>query len=204
MRGAAFAARSNARVGYDALMDEGQTDAVVGNANATRPGGITGRGFMPGRSGNPKGSTHRQKGLAALVRRSTKQGKELVGFMVDVARGKFIKISVTTLAGTVVEVERRATVRDRMEAVAWLADRGWGKAKEVIQLEGERIAAPVQIVILGDGGDPLARPERPPARRVIEARALPPSPEPRRAEPPPARPAQAESGGEVGFTMEPE
>ena len=180
------------------LVDEGQADTT---ARSAKPA-LVGRPWRPGQSGNPSGANRRQKGLATLIRRSTKQGKELVDFVLDVARGKPIKTSVLTLAGIVVDVERRSTIRDRLEAVAWLADRGWGRAKEVIQLEGEGLRAPVQIVILGEGGDPLARPEQPQARRVIEARALSASPDPDRPETPPKRSAGEPPDGEIGFTME--
>jgi hypothetical protein len=67
--------------------------------------------FQPGRSGNPGG---RPAGLAALVRAETAiggvEGAELVAFMLSVLRGK-----------------RKAPLRLRMEAAAWLADRGFGK-----------------------------------------------------------------------------
>jgi hypothetical protein len=36
----------------------------------------------------------------------------------------------------------RPTLDQRMQAAAWLADRGWGKAKETIELTGE--ASPAQ------------------------------------------------------------
>ena len=72
----------------------------------------TGR-FVPGVSGNPTG---RPKGLAALVQAETRDGAELVAFMVRVLRDP-----------------RQATVL-RMQAAQWLADRGFGKA--VVQLEG--------------------------------------------------------------------
>jgi len=177
----------------------GDRDSVVGNEPDTgkrQLGGITGRGFMPGRAANPKGLNGKQKGLAALVRRSTKQGKELVGFMLTVARGGHVRVSVTTMAGLVLDVDRRATVADRIEAVKWLADRGWGKAKEVIALEGE-VRVPVQIVLLGEGGDPLARPQE----RILEARALPAAPPAPRATKK-AAPTPTESLPEIGFTMD--
>jgi hypothetical protein len=155
---------------------------------------------MPGRVANPKGLNGTQKGLAALVRRSTKQGKDLVGFMVAVSRGDHVKLTVTTITGDVVEVERRPSVRDRIEAVIWLADRGWGKAKEVISLEGE-VRVPVQIVLLRDGSDPLASP------RVIEARRLPPASASVVSDPKAvvSRHQEAATAGlpEVGFTMDP-
>jgi hypothetical protein len=66
--------------------------------------------FKPGQSGNPGG---RAKGLASLVREQTRDGAELVEFMLSVLRGK-----------------KKAPLRLRMEAAAWLADRGFGRVAQ--------------------------------------------------------------------------
>jgi hypothetical protein len=71
--------------------------------------------FKPGNSANPGG---RPKGLAELVRRETKDGAELVRFMLGVLRG------------------RKQPLRYRLEAAAWLADRGFGKALPQMELSG--------------------------------------------------------------------
>ena len=75
---------------------------------------ITGR-FRPGNSANPGG---RPKGLAHLVRDHTRDGAELVEFMLRVLRGK------------------RQPLRYRLEAAAWLADRGFGKALQQLDVGG--------------------------------------------------------------------
>lgn len=182
--------RFGPRVGYAALMGEGQADTTVGS---TKPA-LVGRPWRPGQSGNPSGANGKQKGLATLVRRSTKQGRELVAFMLDVARGAPIKMSVTTVGGTVLDVERRATVADRMEAVRWLADRGWGKAREVIRLEDEGgRQGPLLVFLSGGDEDPLA-----PLRRPV--RALPASMQMGADAPVPVRPAV--SVPEVVFDMD--
>lgn len=134
-------------------MPEGLSSPAVGSAKPA----LVGRPWRPGQSGNPSGANRKQKGLATLIRRSTKQGKELVDFVLDVARGAPIKVSIVTLAGTVIDVERRSTIRDRLEAIAWLADRGWGRAKEVIALEEDGARQGPLLVFLGSPGDPLAR-----------------------------------------------
>ena len=80
---------------------------------------VPGRPFLPGQSGNPGG---RPKGLAVLVKAQTEDGAELVDFMLKVLRNK------------------RQPVRYRMEAAAWLADRGFGKAVQQVDVgnvEGE-------------------------------------------------------------------
>ena len=71
--------------------------------------------FKPGNSANPGG---RPKGLAELVRRETKDGAELVRFMLGVLRG------------------RKQPLRYRLEAATWLADRGFGKALQQMELSG--------------------------------------------------------------------
>jgi len=76
---------------------------------------VVGTPFLAGQSGNPGG---RPKGLTALVREQTRDGAELVAFMLYVLRGK------------------RQPTRLRMEAAAWLADRGFGKALQQTEISG--------------------------------------------------------------------
>lgn len=76
---------------------------------------VPGRPFLPGASGNPGG---RPRGLMELVRRETKDGAELVRFMLRVLRGQ------------------KQPMRYRLEAAAWLADRGFGKALQQMELSG--------------------------------------------------------------------
>jgi hypothetical protein len=98
---------------------------------ATEPSENTGEtlgNLIPWRPGqgspNPGG---RPKGLAALVREQTKDGQELVRFMLGVLRG------------------RKTPLRLRMEAAAWLADRGFGKALQQMELTGPD-GGPMEIV----------------------------------------------------------
>lgn len=87
---------------------------VQSRPETTRLGGVTGKGFTPGVSGNPGG---RPKGLSRRVR-------ELVG-----DNGEAIaEFMFSVLAN---EKERTA---DRMEAAKWLADRGFGKAALVVDM----------------------------------------------------------------------
>jgi hypothetical protein len=85
--------------------------------NGRSTGGITGKGFRPGRSGNPGG---RPQSLAKATRALVgEDGMALAQLWWDIARDE----------------TRRD--RDRLEASRLLADRGWGKAAVYEPLEGD-------------------------------------------------------------------
>ena len=88
---------------------------VENRAVTTRRGGITGAGFLPGQSGNPGG---RPKGLARRVRELVgDSGESIFQFMVDVLG------------------DETARTADRLEAAKWLADRGFGKAVQAVEID---------------------------------------------------------------------
>ena len=73
-----------------------------------RLGGATGRGFMPGRSGNPAG---RAKGIEALAREHT-------------------AAAIATLVAALKDP------RHKVAAATALLDRGWGRPKQMIEATG--------------------------------------------------------------------
>jgi len=75
--------------------------------------GVSGR-FLPGVSGNPTG---RPKGFAALIQAETKDGAELVAYMLGVLRAP------------------KQPTALRMAAAQWLADRGFGKAVQTVEVD---------------------------------------------------------------------
>jgi hypothetical protein len=100
------------------------------NSPAPLRGGITGRGFLPGRTGNPGGRPKGSRELLTLVRESTGDGRTLVDFLVQVAEGKPV-------------LGRKPTLADRMRATELLLDRGWGKAIQRIDAD----QSPVTVVV---------------------------------------------------------
>ena len=91
---------------------------VENRRGTTRTGGVTGHGFLPGQSGNPGG---RPKGLARKVRELVgEDGFEVAEFMFSVLK------------------DERARTADRMEAARWLADRGFGRAVQGLEIDVAR------------------------------------------------------------------
>lgn len=108
--------------------------SLVENQPATtRLGGVTGRGFVPGRSGNAGG---RPLGLARKVR-------ELVG-----DNGAAIAEFMLRLM-----LDERERTRDRLDAARFLADRGWGKALQTLEVDvpaNAPVVDPARLAQLSD------------------------------------------------------
>ena len=107
------------------------------------------RGLRPFGKNNPNGNpggrpVKAPKSLAAFVRGSSKDGKELVIIMLQIARGK-LKVPVFDAAG--IRVDKLPSHSDRMEAVRWLADRGFGKVVDVVDLAVGQASGPSLDVI---------------------------------------------------------
>jgi hypothetical protein len=73
--------------------------------------------------------------LAWEARRATDGGRELIKLQLSIARGEEIPVPGRARG-------QRPTLDQRQQAIEWLANRGWGKAKEYIELTGE--ASPEQ------------------------------------------------------------
>lgn len=81
-----------------------------------KPGGVTGKGFRPGQSGNEGG---RPRGLERLFRDKLGEGG------VDEA----IDILLTVMR------DPKAAAKDRLRAVEIIFDRGWGKPTQTVNGE---------------------------------------------------------------------
>jgi hypothetical protein len=95
--------------------DNDRVTVVENSARTTQVGGVTRKGFLPGQSGNPGG---RPKGLARRVRDIVgDDGSEIVSFMYEVM------------------TDPKARMADRLEAGSWLANRGFGRAVQPVDLD---------------------------------------------------------------------
>lgn len=68
-----------------------------------------------------------------MVRAQTKDGAELVKLHLDIIRGI---LTVTRYTAEGAPYEAVASIKDRLEAAHWLADRGFGKVTEQVSLSG--------------------------------------------------------------------
>lgn len=93
------------------------------------PSKVVGRPFSKGVSGNPGG---RAKSFGNFIREQTNDGKELVELALRLLR-------------------KSRKDQTRMEALKWLADRGWGKAVEVLKDERPNTSLHLHIVRVLEG-----------------------------------------------------
>lgn len=92
-------------------------------------------------AGRPKHSAQRfPSAFADYIHEQTRHGEELVDFAVKVLRAK-PETSVLELG--------KVQMSDRLDALKYLTDRGWGKAKDTLQLEGSESLADLLKLALG-------------------------------------------------------
>lgn len=106
---------SGNRLGAAERRERDAAEAVANNGGTTRVGGVTGKGFQPGQSGNPSG---RPKGIAAVVKSRVKP-EELVDILLEIAQ------------------DSRSKPAERTQAVKELLDRGYGKSPAFAAIEGQ-------------------------------------------------------------------
>jgi hypothetical protein len=99
---------------------------------STQRGGVSARGFLPGRSGTPGGRPKRVTKLIQTIQQQTRDGKELVDFMLLTFRS--------------------GPMRYRMEAAHWPTERGFGEAPQTVEHMGED-GGPVSVKVIWGESD---------------------------------------------------
>lgn len=76
-------------------------------------------------------------GLNQIIAATTENGKELIDIHLAIARGELrVTEWKTSKEDGLCEVAVEPTIGQRQASVNWLADRLWGKAPEVVQVDG--------------------------------------------------------------------
>jgi len=112
----------------EALVEQPKTEERENTQLTRLPDGKFVKGFTANKGGRPKG-------LAALVREQTDDGKELVRLMWEIAQGTlFVTDTYYDATGKERKVDKEPSHRDREAAIEWLADRGWGKPSQSLDV----------------------------------------------------------------------
>jgi hypothetical protein len=101
-------------------------------ATPKQRGGVTGKGFLPGQSGNAGGRPKRLAKLVERIQQQTHDGGELVDFMLQTFRS--------------------GPMRYRMEAAHWLTERGFGKPPQTVEFTAED-GGPVVVKLIWPESD---------------------------------------------------
>lgn len=88
-----------------------------GDATTYRVGGVTGRGFKPGQSGNPGGKGKSTAVLAKRIQRETKNGGEVVDYLLEAMR-------------------HSRSGKERIDAATLLLAYGFGKPMQPTEVTG--------------------------------------------------------------------
>lgn len=91
--------------------------------------------WAKGQSGNPKGRENQANSLAARVQTLTRNGQDIIAFLLSVLAGE--ATGIVRLGGKGKWHDAPASLADRLHAAEILLDRGWGKPGQSLALSGQ-------------------------------------------------------------------
>jgi hypothetical protein len=125
------------------------SDDVGDNAKTTdkQPGGITGKGFMPGRSGNPSGRPRR---LPITDRYAVIAELPVPDYLLRALKlSEAEKQEIKTYGDALALNQFRAGIRGKTEAAREIADRVEGRARQTVEVSGPQ-GGPLEVHLMTD------------------------------------------------------
>lgn len=119
--------------------------------------------YRPGQSGNPGGRPRRP--FAELIRRATKDGKELAEFYLAILRCE--RIEVRNPDDTTQTIRRYPTMGERMSAAQWLGAYAFGRPRIMLEVDSQGVQ-PI-FIIRPDPVSPVPAVDAPPPVALVRS-----------------------------------
>ena len=119
----------------------------MSNEDSKMRGGITGKGFTPGRSGNPSGRPKRQP---ISERYATIAELPAPGYLLSALKlSEAEKQAIKTYGDALALSQFRAGIKGKTDAAREIADRVEGRSRQAVEVSGPE-GAPIDVQFMSD------------------------------------------------------